>query len=107
MIARAGVVLALLQLAFALTWVAYAAFLPALAAQVGIDGSVVPWILLADQAIFVVCDWLAGTFTDRVGDAVVRLSRQIAAVTVISCVAFLALPWVAPSGLADRKSVVE
>jgi hypothetical protein len=100
MIARAGIVLALLQLAFALTWVAYATFLPALAAQVGIDSSVVPWILLADQAIFVVCDWLAGAFSDRVGDAVVRFGRQIAAVTVISCAAFLALPWVAPSGFA-------
>lgn len=31
-IARAGVVLAVLQFAFALTWIVYAAFLPALAA---------------------------------------------------------------------------
>src|ERR1700704_3201702 len=75
-IARAGVVLAVLQFAFALTWIVYAAFLPALAAQVGIARSVVPWILLADQAIFMVCDWLAGVFADRVGDAVARLGRQ-------------------------------
>jgi hypothetical protein len=97
-IARAGIVLAALQFAFALTWVVYAAFLPALAAQVGIDKAMVPWILLADQAIFLVCDWLAGRFADRLGDAVVRLGRQIALVTVVSCAAFLALPLVAPGG---------
>jgi MFS family permease len=96
----AGVVLAVLQFAFALMWVVYAAFLPALAAQVGIAKSVVPWILLADQAIFMVCDWLAGVFADRAGDAVVRLGRQIALVTVVSCAAFLALPLVAPGGSA-------
>ena len=62
MIARTGIVLAMLQFAFALTWVVYVAYLPALAAQVGIAKSVVPWILLVDQLIFVVCDWLAGTF---------------------------------------------
>ncbi|TMQ04471.1 MAG: MFS transporter, partial [Deltaproteobacteria bacterium] len=78
----------------------YAAFLPALAAQVGIATSVVPWILLADQAIFMVCDYLAGKFADRAGDAVARLGRQIALVTVVSCAAFLALPLVAPGGSA-------
>jgi hypothetical protein len=99
-IARAGVALAALQFAFALTWIVYAALLPALAAQVGIPRSVVPWILLADQAIFLVCDWLAGVFADRVGDAVARLGRQIAVVALVSCAAFLALPLVAPAGSA-------
>jgi hypothetical protein len=105
-IARAGVVLAVLQFAFALTWIVYAAFLPALAAQVGIARSAVPWILLADQAIFLVCDWLAGVFADRVGDAVARLGRQIAAVALVSCAAFLALPLVAPAGSAPVLAAV-
>jgi hypothetical protein len=105
-IARAGVVLAVLQFAFALTWIVYAAFLPALAAQVGIARSAVPWILLADQAIFLVCDWLAGVFADRAGDAVVRLGRQIAAVALVSCAAFLALPLVAPAGSAPVLAAV-
>jgi hypothetical protein len=100
MIARAGIVLAVLQFAFALTWIVYAAFLPALAAQVGIAGSVVPWILLADQAIFLVCDWLAGVFADRLGDAVARLGWRIAQVALVSCAAFVALPLVAPGGSA-------
>jgi hypothetical protein len=100
MIARAGIVLAVLQFAFALSWVVYAALLPALAAQAGVAASVVPWVLLADQAIFLVCDWLAGVFADRMGDAVVRLGRAIAGVTLVSCAAFLALPLVAPRGSA-------
>ena len=105
-IARAGVVLAVLQFAFALTWIVYAAFLPALAAQVGLARSVVPWILLADQAIFLVCDWLAGVFADRVGDAVARLGRWIAGVALVSCAAFLALPLVAPAGSAPVLAAV-
>jgi MFS transporter len=105
-IARAGVALAALQFAFALTWIVYAALLPALAAQVGIPRSVVPWILLADQAIFLVCDWLAGVFADRVGDAVARLGRQIAVVALVSCAAFLALPLVAPAGSAPVLAVL-
>jgi hypothetical protein len=99
-IARAGLVLAVLQFAFALTWVVYAAYLPGLAAQVGIAKSVVPWVLLIDQAIFLVCDWLAGVFADRIGDAVARLGRVIALVTLGSCAAFVALPLVAPGGAA-------
>src|SRR5215468_11341384 len=105
-IAGAGIVLAVLQFAFALTWIVYATFLPALAAQVGIASSVVPWILLADQAIFLVCDWLAGVFADRVGDVVARLGRQIAVVALVSCAAFLALPLVAPAGSAPVLAVV-
>jgi len=100
MIARTGIVLAALQFAFALTWVVYVAYLPALAAQVGIAKTAVPWILLGDQLIFLVCDWLAGVFADRAGDAVVRLGRQIALVTLVSCAAFVALPFIAPAGSA-------
>src|SRR5215470_14932587 len=105
-IARAGLVLAVLQFGFALTWVVYAAYLPALAAQVGIERSMVPWILLADQAIFLVCDWLAGVFADRVGEAVVRLGRLIALITLVSCAAFLAMPLVAPAGSAPVLGAV-
>ena len=44
--------LSALQLFFALTWVVYVIYLPALAAQAGIDKRFVPWILMMDQAIF-------------------------------------------------------
>jgi hypothetical protein len=100
MIARTGIVLAVLQLAFALTWVVYVAYLPALAAQVGLPASVVPWLLLADQAIFVVCDWTAGVFADRLEASLARLGLVLALVTMVSCAAFLAVPFVAPIGSA-------
>ena len=61
--------LSALQLFFALTWVVYVIYLPALAAQAGIDKSHVPLILAMDQAIFVVCDWTAGVYADRVPPA--------------------------------------
>ena len=88
--------LAILQLVFALTWVVYVIYLPALAAQAGIDKRYVPWILMMDQAIFVACDWAAGVLADRVAGAIGKLGKQIAFVTLVSCFAFLAMPWVAP-----------
>jgi hypothetical protein len=100
MVARAGIVLAVLQLAFALTWVVYVAYLPALAAQVGLAASAVPWLLLIDQLIFVICDWTAGVFADRLEASLGQLGRWLAGVTVVSCAAFLALPFVAPAGSA-------
>lgn len=101
-----GIVLALLQLAFALTWVTYAAHLPALAAQAGIAKSDVPWILLADQAIFVVCDLLAGIYADKLAPRFGRLGIVLAGVTIGSCLAFLAIPLVAPAGAAPLLAMV-
>ena len=65
--------LSALQLFFALTWVVYVIYLPALAAQAGIDKRFVPWILMMDQAIFIACDWAAGVYADRVGNAMKRI----------------------------------
>lgn len=96
--ASTGVVLAVLQLAFALTWVVYVVYLPALAAQAGIAKQYVPWILLMDQAIFAACDWAAGVHADRLLRAVGRIGPRLAGVTLASGAAFLALPWIAPAG---------
>jgi hypothetical protein len=98
MTASTGVVLAVLQFAFALSWVIYVIYLPALAVQAGIPKHMVPWILLMDQAIFVACDWAAGVYADRVAAALSRIGPRIAAVTLASCAAFLLLPWIAPMG---------
>ena len=88
--------LSALQLFFALTWVVYVIYLPALAAQAGIDKRYVPWILMMDQAIFIACDWAAGVYADRVGNAMRRIGAPMAAAALASCAAFLALPFVAP-----------
>ena len=96
--ASTGVVLAVLQFVFALTWIIYVIYLPALAAQAGIPKEYVPWILLMDQAIFVACDWAAGIYADRLLGVLGRIGPRIAMVTLVSTAAFLALPWIAPMG---------
>ena len=95
---RVGVYLALLQLFFTLTWTVYVIFLPALAAQVGIRPQAVILILMLDQAIFAVMDYVMGQMADRVSKIVGRLSKIVAATTAVSCIAFLLLPFVAPTG---------
>ena len=95
---RVGVYLASLQLFFTLTWTVYVIFLPALAAQVGIRPQAVILILMLDQVIFAVMDWLMGQMADRVSKVVGRLSKIVATTTGVSCVAFLLLPFVAPTG---------
>ena len=95
---RVGVYLALLQLFFTLTWTVYVIFLPALAAQVGIRPQAVILILMLDQAIFAVMDYLMGQMADRVSKIVGRLSKIVAKTTAVSCIAFLLLPFVAPTG---------
>jgi MFS family permease len=93
---RVGIYFAVLQLFFALTWTVYVIYLPRLAEQVGIPKQWVLWILLADQLVFVVVDWLMGVYADRAAKVVGRLAPQLARVTLLSALAFLLLPWLAP-----------
>jgi hypothetical protein len=85
------------QLLLALGWTVYVIFLPQLAAQAGIAKEHVAWLLLADQAIFAVMDWTLGTMADRVAGVVGRLGNAIVLVTLVSCGAFLLLPFAAPA----------
>ena len=87
-----GVYFGLLQLVFNLSWVIYVIYLPQLADQAGIAGWAVPWILLADQLIFVLCDWATGLASDTVANIVGRLGKIVAGVTALSALAFLLLP---------------
>ncbi len=86
------------QLFLALGWTVYVIYLPGLAAQAGLAKEMVPWLLLADQAIFAAMDWALGTAADRMAGAMQRLGNAIALATLVSCGAFLALPLVAPAG---------
>ncbi len=95
---KVGVYLALLQLIFTLCWVVYAIYLPRLAAQVGIPAGAVIFLLMLDQAIFTIFDVATGVAADRVSRMIGRLGRLVAAATIISCAAFLALPFVAGAG---------
>ena len=51
-----------------------------------------------DQLIFVVCDLAVGVWSDRAAGVLGRIGWWVLGVTVLSTVAFLVLPWVAPQG---------
>jgi MFS family permease len=91
---RAGVYLAFLQLVFTLGWTTYVIYLPGLAKQVGIAPTTVILILMMDQAIFTITDTAMGIAADRIASTVGRLGMIVAALTAISCAAFVALPFV-------------
>ena len=92
-----GTLLALLQFFFALTWVVYVIYLPGLAEQAGLERRHVPMILLLDQAIFLACDWAAGVYADRAARVFGRVGERMAVVALVSCTAFMLLPWIAPA----------
>jgi Na+/melibiose symporter-like transporter len=99
-VARVGLVLALIQLFFTFTWTVYVIFLPQLAAQVGLDKQAVLVILMVDQLIFLIADTAMGVAADKSAQVFGRLARWVVLLTLVSCLAFLLLPFVAASGPA-------
>ena len=97
---RVGLYLALVQFFFATTWTVYVIFLPKLAAQAGIGKEVVIFILMMDQVIFALMDFAAGAMADKVSRVLGRLGRIMMAVTLLSAIAFVLLPFAAPQGVA-------
>jgi MFS family permease len=95
---RFGWYLAVLQLFFTLCWTVYVIYLPKLAAAAGIPRGAVILLLMLDQAVFTVCDFATGIAADKVTRVLGRLGQWVAAVTALSCAAFLALPFVAGAG---------
>ena len=86
--------LGVVQFFFATTWTIYVLYLPQLAAQAGIDKRWVPWILVADQAVFAVMDVVTGFWIDRVRAGIARFGGWILGITVISSLGFVLLPFV-------------
>lgn len=95
---RVGLFIAVVQFFFALTWTVYVIYLPQLAAQVGIPKSAVIWLLMLDQLVFLVADYACGVASDKAADANGRLGPAVLGATLVSCGAFLALPFMAPTG---------
>jgi len=89
-----GVVQAILVL----TWTVYALFLPVLAKQAGIPAHWVVWILVADQALFVITDWAAGVFADRLVAAAGRLGLAISVSALVSAGMLVSMPTLAGAG---------
>jgi MFS family permease len=95
---RTAVSLAVVQLSFVTCWTVYVVYLPQLAASAGIPRDKVIWILMLDQAIFAVMDLVMGQAADRVQRRMGRIGFMLAAVTLVSCLAFAAIPHVAGAG---------
>ena len=93
-----GLYLAGVQFLFAVGWIVYVIYLPALAEQAGLPKSAVPWLLLMDQLIFVACDPAVGVWSGRAAGVLGRIGSWVLGVNLLSTVAFLVLPWVAPRG---------
>jgi Major Facilitator Superfamily len=93
-----GAYLAGVQFLFVLGWIVYAAYLPQLLAQVGLERKWVPWLLAADQLIFLVTDLAVGVWSDRAAAVQGRIARWVLGATLLSCAAFLLLPLAAGSG---------
>ncbi|MBI5717863.1 MAG: MFS transporter [Burkholderiales bacterium] len=93
-----GLYLAAVQLLFALGWITYAIYLPELAQQAGLERRWVPWILALDQLIFLVTDLVVGVWSDKAAAVQGRIAKAVLAATLVSSLAFLLLPWLAPQG---------
>jgi MFS family permease len=101
MVARsAALYIAVVQFFFATTWTIYVIYLPQLAAKAGVAAQWIAWILVADQAVFAVTDVLTGFWVDRVRAGLARFGGWILGVTLLSCAAFLALPFAGASPAA-------
>ena len=103
---RTGLYLSVLQLVFALLWTTYVIYLPKLAAQVGIAPAAVILILMMDQAIFTITDTAMGIVADKVEALLGGLGVFVGAVTLVSCAAFAALPFVAGVGPAAKSGLI-
>src|SRR6059058_5841025 len=88
---------AIVQFLFGTTWTLYVIYLPQLAQASGIGREWVPWILVADQLVFAAMDVATGFWIDRVRAALGRFGLWILAGTLVTSLAFLALPFAGAS----------
>jgi hypothetical protein len=89
----AAIYLAVVQFLFVTCWTTYVVYLPQLLAAAGLPTRYTPWLLLIDQLVFMATDIAVGLGADRARRTVGRLGPMIVALTVVSCAAFLLLPF--------------
>ena len=95
---RVGLYFGVVQFLFVSCWTVYVIYLPGLLAQAGIEKKWVIWVLMADQLIFTVMDFAIGIAADRVLSGLRRIGPWLLGATVVSGLAFLLLPHLAPAG---------
>ena len=57
---------------------------------------------MMDQAIFTVCDVATGIGADRMSRIIGQVGRIVAIVTLVSCIAFVVLPFIAGASTANQ-----
>ena len=96
----AGIALymAVVQFLFVTTWTLYVIFLPKLLETAGLPASYTPKILIIDQLIFMVMDIYVGVAADRAQRTLGKIGPLMIGMTLVSCVAFLLIPFFAHLG---------
>jgi hypothetical protein len=90
--------LAVVQFLFFTTWIVYIIYLGDLLEQVGIGKDKLLWFILFDQFLFAITDIVMGFAADRAGRLMQRLGPLILGVNTLSCLGFVAMPWLAGMG---------
>ena len=96
----AGIALymAVVQFLFVTTWTLYVIFLPKLLETAGLPASYTLKILIIDQLIFMVMDIYVGVAADRAQRTLGKIGPLMIGMTLVSCVAFLLIPFFAHLG---------
>ncbi len=90
--------MAVVQFLFVTTWTIYVVFLPKLLETAGLPASYTPMILIIDQLVFMVMDIYVGVAADRAQRTLGKVGPLMIGMTLVSCVAFLLLPFFAHLG---------
>lgn len=104
--AGAALYMAVVQFLFVTTWTIYVIFLPKLLRDAGLPATVAPLILLADQLVFMAMDIYVGVAADRAQRTLGKVGPLIVAMTLVSCLAFLLLPFAAHGGAIAPVAVL-
>lgn len=95
---RVAAYLAVVQFLFFTTWIVYIVYLGDLLKRVGIGEDKLLWFVLLDQLLFAVMDVLMGFAADRIRYLIGRIGPFILGVNTLSCIGFVAMPWLAETG---------
>lgn len=87
--------IAIIQGLLVLVWTLYALFLPPLAQAAGIGRGWVVWLLLADQVVFLLGDWAAGVYADRLANSLRSVGVWVTGAALLSGLLLVALPDIA------------
>lgn len=98
--AGVAVYMAVVQFLFVTTWTVYVIYLPKLLVSAGLPASLTPVILIVDQLVFMVMDIYVGVAADRAQKTLGRVGPLVMGMTLVSCVAFLLMPYAKHLGVA-------